>query len=443
VRHLRIVLSIALLLGLLSFASSDAEAAPTVFGSSGAWCWFADPRAVQDQGVTYAGWVDNQGSIIVGAREHATGRQVKVILRSRFQYNDHANPALHLRPDGHLLVFWSGHMGGRMYYRISTRPRDVTSWEPERTVPIPTDRFGITYPNPVQVGDRLYFFWRGLGFNPWGITSDDGGVTWGTPRQLLTDGFRHYVKYAADGRGGIVVAFNQQHPRTGPTNVYVKRFQSLPATPFTLAQVTRIYTASVHHGARAWVHDVAITPDGRPVVVYATFPSSTDHRYWFARWTGSRWDSHEIARAGRSMSVDPIEPHYSGGITLDHENPATAYLSRVRAGVFHVERWKTSDGGAHFAVTRVSTSNTGNYRPISPRGEPDQTNPSVLLMRGAYPSFTSYRTAIDAQWGPGGGAPLSLDGEQRVLGSTTHINADPGGRPPEPRNPLIDKYPED
>jgi hypothetical protein len=33
------------------------------FADDGAWCWFADPRAVYRQGKIYGGWVDSQGSI--------------------------------------------------------------------------------------------------------------------------------------------------------------------------------------------------------------------------------------------------------------------------------------------------------------------------------------------------------------------------------------------
>jgi hypothetical protein len=113
----------------------------------------------------------------------------------------------------------------------------------------------------------------------------------------------------------------------------------LSAAPVVPSQADRIYTAAVHHGQRAWVHDVAADAAGRPVVTYAAFPTASDHRYHYARWTGSRWEDHEIARAGGSMSIDPQEPHYSGGITLDHEDrrwctwPARwAVSSRSRCG---------------------------------------------------------------------------------------------------------------
>jgi hypothetical protein len=37
------------------------------------------------------------------------------------------------------------------------------------------------------------------------------------------------------------------------------------------------------------------------VVTYASFVSTGDHRYHYARWTGTRWEDHEIAQAGRRV----------------------------------------------------------------------------------------------------------------------------------------------
>jgi hypothetical protein len=56
------------------------------------------------------------------------------------------------------------------------------------------------------------------------------------------------------------------------------------------------------------------------------------------------------------MSVDPAEPNYSGGITLDHENPSMVYLARQVGGVFEVELWRTADGGVTWTRRPVTGS---------------------------------------------------------------------------------------
>ena len=99
------------------------------------------------------------------------------------------------------------------------------------------------------------------------------------------------------------------------------------------------------------------------MIVFASFASTSDHRYMYARWTGTRWQTSEITAAGGSISLDGKEPYYSAGITLDHEDPSTVYLSRLVSGIYQVETWKTADGGATLdrgrrsrAATRSTTS---------------------------------------------------------------------------------------
>jgi len=104
---------------------------------SGAWSWFGDPRAVYHQGAhrrTYVGWVDARGNVQVASYDHDTRVREVATLKANFQIDDHDNPSLLVRPDGHLMAFWSAHIGTQMYYRRTTRPEDVTAWEPEQTV---------------------------------------------------------------------------------------------------------------------------------------------------------------------------------------------------------------------------------------------------------------------------------------------------------------------
>jgi hypothetical protein len=441
--------ALLVLLGMLAAGlvpAPDAGALPLrrrEVGPSGAWSWFGDPRAVYHQGAhrrTYVGWNDRAGSIQVASYDHDSKVRVTATIKANFQVDDHDNPSLLVRADGRLMAFWSAHSGGQMHYRRTTRPEDVTAWEPERTVPTNTaGPWGYTYPNPVQLsaeGDRIWLFWRGGNFNPTFSTSGDG-LSWASARTLISvPGQRPYVKYHGNGVDTIHFAFTQGHPRTLATDIYYARYRAgrlehasgsliapLSQGPIAPSQADRLYTAAVHHGQRAWVHDVAADAAGRPVVTYAAFVSSSDHRYHYSRWTGSRWEDHEIARAGGSMSGDPVEPHYSGGITLDHEDPSVVYLARQVGGRFEVSMWRTPDGG-HTWTSRGVTGGSarGNYRPISPRG---RTGPdlNVVWMRGGYPSFTSYQTAVDAEtlshdaispaaasWGPGRLDVLAADG---------------------------------
>jgi hypothetical protein len=384
--------------------------------AGGAWSWFGDPRAVHYQGAhnrTYTGWVAPDGSIQVASYDHRSGQRVIATLKARLQIDDHDNPSILIRPDGHLLVFWSTHAGPTMWYRRSARPEDVTAWEPERTIPTNTaGPYGYTYPNPAQLpaeGNRIYLFWRGGNFNPSFSTSSSGSATWSAARTLIYNPrHRPYVKYASNGRDTIAIAFTEGHPRVLQTNIYYAAYRagalrradgsvirSMANLPIAPSQADKVYDHTV--SGKAWVHDVALDANDRPVIVYATFPSDTDHRYRYARWNGTRWTDRELVRAGRSMSVDPAEPNYSGGITLDHEDPSTVYLSRQVNGIFQVEVWTTPDQGATWSSRALTPGQArGNYRPISPRGQRGD-DLDIVWMHGTYSSYTSFQTGLASQ----------------------------------------------
>ena len=383
----------------------------------GAWSWFGDPRAVYHAGAhrrSYIGWDAPDGSIQVASYDHDNGQQVVATLKANFQIDDHDTPSILVLPDARLMVFWSAHAGPAMYYRTSLNPEDVTAWGPEHTIPTNTPgTTGYTYPNPVQLTaeqGRIYLFWRGGNFNPTLSTSDNGGATWSTAQTVISNpGQRPYVKYASNGRDTIAMAFTDGHPRNLQTSIYYAEYRagalhradgsttaSMTDLPITPAMAEKVYDAATG-GAKAWVHDVALDADGRPVIVYATFPTDTDHRYHYARWNGTRWIDQELTRAGGSMNLDPAEPNYSGGITLDHEDPSTVYLSRQVNGVFEVEVWTTPDGGATWSARPLTAGSVrGNYRPISPRGERGE-DLDVVWMHGGYPSYTAFQTGLRTQ----------------------------------------------
>lgn len=275
------------LVALLACAPAATEAAQPPLGD-GAWSWFGDPRAITHTGAhtrTYVGWVDHEGDVKVSSFDHSTRERVTAVLQARLNQDDHASPSLLVRPDGRLVVFYSRHVGPAMHYRVSTRPEDVTSWEPPQTVP--TNSAGVrgyTYPNPLRLGDEAatYLFWRGGNYNPTFSVQPDGESTWSAARTLIrVPGARPYTKYASSGDDTIHVAFNNAHPNEhANVNVYYARIRaglieraggqqigSLDA-PIAPADADLIYDGA----EPTWVHDVAADASGRPVIVSRASP---------------------------------------------------------------------------------------------------------------------------------------------------------------------------
>jgi len=374
---------------------------------------------------SYIGWIDRQGDVKVASYDHATRLRTTVVVRWGLEIDDHDNPSLHVLPDGRLMVFYSKHGGDRMYYRISSQPQDVTSWGSERTVPTNTSGTrGYTYPNPIQLSgeaNRLWLFWRGGNWQPTFSRTDNTGASWSSARTLVNyPNHRPYIKFSSNKTDKIHFAFTQGHPRNINTNIYYAyykggafyrangtRIKSISSLPISPSEADKVYDTN----SKSWIHDIAFDSAGRPVLVFAAFAAESDHHYRYARWTGSAWKWYRITPAGGSIS-DRREPHYSGGITLDHENPSVVYLSREVSGRHEVETWRTPDGGSSWTRESVTSgSSTENVRPISPRGlQALDDDMSVVWMRGAYNTYLTYQTDITTRLLNGGNLPPIAEG---------------------------------
>jgi len=380
----------------------------------GSWCWFGDPRAVTvvaPRERTFVGWIDWNGRIRVGAYNPHTGARTTVTV-GVLSRDDHGSPAILVEPDKRLTIFWAGHDGGAMYYRTSRRPEDIHAWGPVHLVSSQLrDYLGFTYPNPVILPaehNRLYLFWRGANWSQDFTTRDVDG-RWGQARSLITNlGERPYVKVDSNGRDTIALAFTDAHPGDAVTSIFYMTLRggwlrhadgnaivALNSTPIAARSADTVYDADAT-GVPAWVWDVAIGRTGHPVIVYATFPSPSHHIYWYARWTGRAWVSHLLTVGGPTVSPGTLETEYSGGLALDHTDPATVYLSRKVRGWFQIERWTTPDGGHRWVHrTVVRTNGADNIRPVVTRGS--RGGPiSLSWLHGHYGFYTTYRTSVDS-----------------------------------------------
>ena len=108
--------------------------------------------------------------------------------------------------------------------------------------------------------------------------------------------------------------------------------------PLHTSKLDHIYNYS-DAGGRAWGHDIALTADGRPRVVYTRRVNNRD-TFWYAYHNGTKWLSRKIVEAGAGRPS-----FHSGGATLDHEDPRVVYLSRTIGNWNQVEQWFTPDSG--------------------------------------------------------------------------------------------------
>ncbi len=423
--------TLALLLAVLmggpgpSVVRSGGQVA-TDLTADGAWCWFADPRAIVVDDRLLVGWVNSTGDIVV-SETVAGGDTTSAVLHAALEKDDHANPALLALPDGRAMVFYTRHTGREMRLRETVRPGEFHDWSPERGLELndanapgqPGDRTAYTYPNPVYLADEgvIALTWRGMNWKPTLSFSSDMGETWTPGRIVFSEaaarrGNRPYVKVATDGRGRMHFIATDGHPRNEPTNsVYhfyyergaffrmdgtqIATLETLPVRP---EEADLVYDGTVE-SVRSWVWDLALDAEGAPIAVFTKLPREDAHEYHYARWDGRGWVDYSITAAGGWFPETPVgqvepEPHYSGGVVLDHDEPASVYLSRPVDGVFQIERWTTPDGGESWSSTRLTRTAEHSVRPVVGRGRWSGGSPVLWMENRAYVHYTDYDAKI-------------------------------------------------
>lgn len=423
-------------------ASARSPATPIVLNDDAGWCWYQDERAVVHGGRLFLGTVAcgrfdkaRQGDIDVTSYDLQTGKITRHTLHKNLQMDDHAAPALLVRPDGRLLALYTRHGGdNRIYYRVSTRLGEAETWDPEQVF-VPSERSRVTYSNLYRLASendghgRLYDFFRGYdnSWNPSWMFSDDEGATWKAGGLLIKKpGQRPYVKYASDNRETVHFLFTEGHPRNYDNSIYHAYYRGgqlygsdgtllgeLAAGPIRPEQGTRVFAGDKNNVA--WTHDLQIDAAGNPYAVFSVQKDSaglpdgkggTDLRYHYARWDGTAWQEQEIAYAGARLF--PKEDDYAGGICLHLSDPHRVFCSTnvdpatgkpLSSGHYEIFQGLSDDDGKTWHWSAVTTDSTvDNIRPVVPSWDSDST--ALLWARGRFPSFIRYELEVVVQFLP-------------------------------------------
>lgn len=417
------------------------------FNANGGWCWYQDERVVVDQAAgklligsitdaTGADGAQRDGDVDIVAYDFATGHIDRAVLHKGLGDDDHNVPALLVRPDGRYLAMYTKHGGDKLTrYRLSTKPHDATSWEPEQTfdwASTPGSDFKATYSNLfyLPIEKRTYNFARANNRGPNILVSKDDGTTWSYAGKLVFNpkflGYVNgYFKYASNGVDRIDFVGTEHHPRDFNNNIYHgfirggKMFRSdgslvdpdiFDNDAPNQTTLTKVFTSDAEDGkqvnTRAWTVDLHVDVDGNPYAVLSTrandVPVNTngveDHRFWYARYDGHEWHVHQLAKAGRRLYDK--EQDYTGLAALDPHNPNRLFISTTvdprddqALGVHEMFEGTTSDGGKTWTWSPITYhSEMDNLRPIVPIWD---TNHTVLLwLRGKYTTMHDYDQAV-------------------------------------------------
>lgn len=400
----------------------DLAAAP-----SGGWSWFGDPRAVHHGGYLYVGYLDgSNGNVEVRAHNESTAvTSAAAVMHAALEIDDHANPSLLVRDSDHkLMVFYSSHFDTTMRLRISTNSLDSDptlsgGFASEVSLDSQIGAQVYIYANPIQLtgetNDPIYLWFRDTpGGSALTLTyskSTDGGATWGAKVQVATKALpaTAYWKLAQNGDDRIDIAITDDAPLslTGNTSMfhfymegglfYKSDGTQITATmPFAPSAGTIVHDASGVGEAHpsAWMQDIAVDPlTNRPVIAYALYPTTTNHRYWYGRWTGSAWDNHEIAAGGSYIDGAGSWP-YSGGMAIDRADTSIVFASRNQSGQFEISEHQTTDGGTTWTEQAVTAASA--VEQVRPAAVHNPGARRVVWMAGTYDGFEDYSVGTHA-----------------------------------------------
>ena len=452
-------------------AQADSQGIPVnTITEKGAWCWFADPRAVfyeNESGTiksSYIGYIDVHGNIKATQIDHLTNRANEVLIRSWFQPDDHNNPTFLVLPDERIMIFYSRHTDEPcFYYRISQKPGDITTLGKEIRLETANN---TTYPSPFILSDdpdHIYLCWRGIGWHPtiarltMPDKEDKVHFDWG-PYQILQSqkggrGVRPYAKYMSNGKDRIYLAYTTTHPDNQSVN-YIY-FNYIDINTYELKDIKGQQLANVGSGTlhnveatadyknsypdavaedspyRNWLWEISVTDEEKPVIAVVRISEDKDsHDYYHVRWTGKEWRRTFLSNAGGHFHQTPgLEKCYSGGMAIDKADPSVIYGSVPVEGkygeVYELKKFTVTPEGSLASVEQMTyDSPKNNIRPfvISNEGEA----PQMVWMYGDYYDWivssarpdgypTAIRTNMDIPAG-------SIDPDKGLL---FHNGADP------------------
>ncbi|HRZ98243.1 MAG TPA: BNR repeat-containing protein, partial [Paludibacter sp.] len=369
-----------------------------VISPEGAWCWFADPRALHYENAggtinsTYVGYIDVHGNIKATQQNFLTGKNSEVLIRSYFQPDDHDNPSFLVLPDERVMIFYSRHTDEAcFYYRISRKPGDITTLGDEKKIITANN---TTYPSPFIMSDdptHIYLCWRGINWHPtiarltMPDASDNVNFDWGPYQMVQSTGARPYCKYFSNGKDRIYLTYTTGHPDNEYPNwvyfnyvdVNTKQLKDIAGTTLsTIANgvhnVNRTNYNSTYPKAvvdmpttqRDWVWQTTMDTDGNPVIAMVQISNDKGtHNYYYAKWTGTTWRKTFLANGGGKFhQTAGLELCYSGGMAIDDANPNTVYCSVPVVGtsgtVYEIMKYVVGTDGTVTSSQAITSNST-------------------------------------------------------------------------------------
>jgi hypothetical protein len=331
---------------------------------------------------------------MIASYNNATGIMNQFKLNN-FGEDDHNDPAIGILSNGNVIVFYGGHNhDNNTYYRISTTRGDITTLGTEHVWTSPT---GLSSYNQLMIsGNTVIDFYRiatpGSSGQYWGCKiSTNNGTTWGNEvlvfnfGQLQQGYIRSSMRWNSNTPSMADIILSLNPSMTGDNGIYYTSIDvanklvkapngtvlmdlTNPGSPLDFQSLTKVYDYYANGNIKAWTWDVYAPNSNYITVLYATFPSSTDHRYYYARYnsTTNAFDSTLVVADAGGYIGDTSQISYSGGMSFAKPGYDTFYASVQINGLWQIEKYTSPNNGTSWTNTQITNDANKNIRPIAP-----------------------------------------------------------------------------
>ncbi len=433
-QHLLHILFVA---AMITVSVSDAEV--VTLAEDGSW-GYNGPYAVTAHGRLYWTYLDTKGMVWAASYDPDSGDIARGEVWPTSADLHQASPVL-VRPDGHIQIFVNkGHVytDTRIFWRVSERPGDVTSFGPlQESADVGVDQGRQFYPMVHRATGHVYMILNVR--NPDGRRialwhSTDGGDTFDEFHVLygLGDGLpsnRSYTRAFIEGDQIHLIAHRlgwhaplDGHRIGRVEGIFYTRYDindraffhadgrrafSLDETPVTdTALFDTIWNwerdgEMVHRAV--WADLVA--RDGHPFVAFVeqraaaprTDDTTTLHTaYWATPDASMQWQSHRVTTLAPGWDNRPRRKNY--GIAIDPDDPSTVYVSKStqpEQGLSQVHRMHTTDDGRTWTPVAALSQEGRTSTVIVPHRLDDTPRVlEALWLEGRMDGWTQYGTRV-------------------------------------------------
>ena len=363
-----------LLLSTLFVFSAIVTFAADIVTKEGAWCWFADPRAIHfadaEAGIdaSYIGYIDVHGNVKATQIDWKNNKRTEVLVRSYFQPDDHNNPTFIVLPDKRVMIFYTRHTDeAKIWYRISQKPGDITMLGEEKYL---TTKNNTTYPSPFILSDdpdHIYLCWRGINWHPtiarltMPDENDNCSFDFGPKQIVQSTGARPYAKYYSNGKDKIYLTYTTGHPDNEMPNwLYFNVIDINNGNGPILKDIKGTTLKKVADGP----FNVNKTDSYAKSYPYTLVDKTANCRNWRDTWV-------QYGGQAFHQNWNSTEKCYSGGMALDPDSINNLYLSIPtkdgvynKDGVYEIWKYVIGDDGKVVSQAQVTkNSEKNNMRP--------------------------------------------------------------------------------